>query len=81
MNLILNESDVLIDENFILPKSLYLCMVRYIEDDGMARGSKEMQHMESSMMINEACAREEREEGAQQEKKIISKSEDSFQTG
>ena len=37
--------------------------------------------MESSMMINEACAREEREEGAQQEKKIISKSEDSFQTG
>ena len=64
MNLFLNESDVLISENFILPKSLYLCMVRYMGDEGMARGSKEIQHMEHGELITEACAREEREAGA-----------------
>ena len=67
MNSLLVENAIYFDENFILPKSLCLCVIRYIEDEGMARGSKEMQHMEPSMMINEACAREEREEGAAQQ--------------
>ena len=66
MNSLLVENAIYFDENFILPKSGCLCMIRYIEDEGMARGSEEMQHMEPSMMIVEACAREEREEGAAQ---------------
>ena len=61
------------DEGFILPKSLCLCVIRYIEDEGMARGSKEMQYMEQNMMIIHGCAREEREEGATQEEEIINK--------
>ena len=52
------------DENFILPKSDCLCVIRYVEDEGMARGSEEMQHMEQGVMITGACAREEREAGA-----------------
>jgi hypothetical protein len=31
-------SDTLIDENFILPKSYYLCMIRYEEGASIARG-------------------------------------------
>ena len=32
VNLFLNEPDLLIDENFILPKSLHLCMIRFEGD-------------------------------------------------
>ena len=41
-------------------------------EGGVARGSKELQQEEHDVMINHGCAREEREEGALQEKKIIS---------
>ena len=61
MNLFLNEPDVLLNENFILPKSLCYCMTRYIGKEGIAR-SKEVKHMDQGMLINEASAREEREE-------------------
>jgi len=30
VNLLLNESGTLIDENFILPKSMHLCMIRFV---------------------------------------------------
>ena len=63
------------DESFILPKSLCLCVISYIEDEGMARGSEEMQHMEQNMMIIHECAREEREEGAAQEEEVIRQAE------
>ena len=66
MNLFLNEPDVLITENFILPKSLYLCMVRNIEEEGVAR-SEELQPMEHGVLINGECAREEREEAQETE--------------
>ena len=67
MNSLLVENAIYFGENFILPKSLCLCVIRYIEDEGMARGSEEMQHMEHGVMIVEASAREEREEGARGE--------------
>ena len=70
MNLFLNESDILINENFIVPKSLYLCMVRFIEDDGMARGSEEMQRTEQGVVYRKICAREEREAGATPHKEV-----------
>ena len=59
MNLFLNEPGILIDENFILPKTLHLCMIRF-------EGFKAWD-MELDMKIKRACAREEREEGARQE--------------
>ncbi|KAK1694104.1 hypothetical protein QYE76_010801 [Lolium multiflorum] len=39
VNLFLN--DTLINENFILPKSYYLCMIRYEEEPSIARGVEE----------------------------------------
>lgn len=62
VNLFLNGT--LIDENFILPKSFYLCMIRY-EDASIARGGEEQLDkeldMELDMKISHGCAREERE--------------------
>ncbi len=40
VNLFLN--DTLIDENFILPKSYYLCMIRYEEETSIARGEEQL---------------------------------------
>ena len=61
VNLFLNEPDVFINENFILPKSLCICIVRYIGDEGVAR-SEEEKNMEHGVLIIQASAREEREE-------------------
>ena len=61
VNLFLNEPDVFINENFILPKSLYVCIIRYIGEEGIA-WSEEVKHMEQGVLINQASAREEREE-------------------
>jgi hypothetical protein len=33
--------DTLIDENFIMPKSYYLCMIRYEEETSITRGREE----------------------------------------
>jgi hypothetical protein len=70
VNSLLVEYVVKYDESFILPKSLFICMIRYIEEEGVARGSEELQHEEHGVLINEACAREEREAGAKSSKKI-----------
>src|SRR4051812_22003871 len=48
VNLFLNEPDDLLNGNFILPKSLYYCMIRYIGEEGVGR-SEEMKHMEHNM--------------------------------
>ena len=80
VNSLLVENAIYFGENFILPKSLCLCVIRYLEDEGMARGSEEMQHMEHGVMIVEACAREEREEGARGEDHQENQAEN-FQTG
>ena len=61
VNLFLHEPDVFINENFILPKSLCICIVRYIGDEGIAR-SEEEKHREHGVLIIQASAREEREE-------------------
>ena len=61
VNLFLNEPDVFINENFILPKSLYVCIIRYIGEEAIAR-SEEVKHMEQGVLINQESAREEREE-------------------
>ena len=65
MNFILMESDYFTNENCLLPKSLHVCMIRFIGEEGVARGSEELQHKEQGVLITEECAREEREAGAQ----------------
>ena len=63
----LNELDVLINENFILPKSVCVCILRYIGDDGTEHGSKKaLEHMELELDVETMAesAREEREAGA-----------------
>ena len=59
VNLFLNEPGVLINENFILPKSLNYCMIRYLGEEGIAQSEELKEH---GVLINEECAREEREE-------------------
>ena len=75
-------SDTLIDENFILPKSYYLCMIRYEEGASIARGGEE--HLDKKldvkldmelakkldMKISHGSAREEREACAREEAEI-----------
>ena len=71
-------SDTLIDENFILPKSYYLCMIRYEEGASIARGGEEQLDVqmdvkldkELDMKISHGRAREEREECARGEEEV-----------
>jgi hypothetical protein len=62
-NSLLIESDIHYNENLILPKSLFICMIRFIGEQGV-QGSEEMQHMGHDLVIKQESAREEREAGA-----------------
>ena len=79
VNLFLNGT--LIDENFILPKSYYLCIIRYQEETCIARGEEQLDvktdikkavklDMELDMKISHGRAREEREECARGEEEV-----------
>ena len=56
----LAEYDIYNYENFILPKSLYLSMIRYEDDTSIACGEGELQQDDEETISN-ICAREERE--------------------
>ncbi|KAK1632600.1 hypothetical protein QYE76_006915 [Lolium multiflorum] len=71
VNLFLN--DTLIDENFILPKSYYLCIIRYEEETSIAQGEEQLDvklDMKLDMKISHGRAREEREECARGEEEV-----------
>jgi hypothetical protein len=51
VNSLLIEFDIYYNENFIQPKSLFICMIRFIREEGV-RGSEEMQHMEHDVAID-----------------------------
>ena len=57
VNLFLAQTDICIDENFILPKSVHVCMIRFEGIASIARGGE-------GRMNTQACVREEREAGA-----------------
>ena len=80
MNSLLVKNAISFDEKFILPKSGCLCVIRFIEDEGMVRGSEKMQHMEQGAMITGACTKEEREAGAREDHQGRKQSEE-IQTG
>ena len=73
VNSLLNEFHVCIDQNFILPKSMHICMIRFEGEIHMEQGGKER-----DVMITQGCAREEREEDAskEEEENIIKTSQD-----
>ena len=70
VNSLLVDNAIYFNESFILPKSLCVCIVRYIGHEGMARGSKEtLQHgrergMGAELKIIQHGVREEREADA-----------------
>ena len=41
MNSLLVDNAIYFNESFLLPKSLCVCIIRYIGEEGMAQGSKE----------------------------------------
>ena len=59
VNSLLNNT--LIDENFILPKSFHLCMIRYEDGASVARGGEEQLDMVLDVKTYHRRAREERE--------------------
>jgi hypothetical protein len=44
VNLLLVEPDVFINENFILPKSWSICILRF-EEEGIVQGGEELPHL------------------------------------
>jgi hypothetical protein len=70
VNSLLVESDIFVNETFILPKSLHLCIIRFEEKTSLARGDEELQQKECLLMSNiSKCTREERQAGAQHNQK------------
>jgi hypothetical protein len=53
------------NENFILPKSLHVCMIRFVAEASMARGGEELHEDNPKMVpIISESMREERKAGA-----------------
>jgi hypothetical protein len=62
VNSLLIEPDLLFSDNFILPKSMHLCMIKFVDNTRVARGGDESQQEEQDLMTK--CVRKEREAGA-----------------
>ena len=73
VNSLFIEYDVCDYENFILPKSMHLCMIRVIDNTNTCRGGQHgveeymVDHMGNMKNNSPKCLREEREAGAQGE--------------
>ena len=82
VNSFLVESNALFDVNFILPKFMHSCMIRYEEGASITRGGEEQLDkkldmeldMELDMKTSHGRAREEREACAREEDKRERKS-------
>ena len=82
VNSLLVEYNVCGYENFILPKSLHLCMIRFVDNTNIIGGEEQqgMEYMDDHMKnkkecmegkiqnIYYKCSREEREAGAHRER-------------
>jgi hypothetical protein len=79
VNSLLTEYNLFIDENFILPKSLHVCMISFVAEAFMTRGGEKLHEDNRKMVpIISAFTREERKAGAPPLKK---KSWKSIQSG
>ena len=68
VNSLLIEYDVCDNENFILPKSMHLCMIRVVDNTNVDGGLEEQQGVEYDVPNGareewEACARGEEQDG------------------
>jgi hypothetical protein len=65
VNSLLTEYNLFTNENFILPKSLHVCMIRFVAEASMTRGREELHEDNHKMapIISESM-REERKAGA-----------------
>lgn len=72
VNSLLVQYDIFINENFILPKSLRLCIIRFEAEACMVRVGEETVHEDHQVLasIIKMCTRAEREEGAPQLKMV-----------
>jgi hypothetical protein len=78
VNSLLTEYNLFTNENFILTKSLHVCMIRFVVEASMTRGGEELHEDNRKMVpIISESTREERKAGAPPLKK---KSEKSFQS-
>ena len=66
MNSLLIESEYFDNENCLLPKPLYVCILRFIGEEGVAQEKEELLHKEHGVVvIHEGDMREEREADVQ----------------
>ena len=64
------ESEICVNENLILPKSLHVCMIRFEEKTSLAREDEELQQEDDLPLSSiSKCTSEEREAGAEHKKK------------
>jgi hypothetical protein len=65
VNSLLTEYNLFTNENFILPKSLQVCMIRFVAEASMTRGGEELHEDNRKMVpIIRESTREERKAGA-----------------
>jgi hypothetical protein len=64
VNLLLTEYNLFINENFILPNSLYDCMIRFAIEGSMVRGGEELHEDNRKMVpiISESMRRKGKQE-------------------
>jgi hypothetical protein len=62
---LLTEYNLFTNENFVLPKSLHVCMIRFVAEASMTRGGEEL-HEDNRKMVSiiSESMREERKAGA-----------------
>ena len=73
--------DTLIDENFILPKSYYLCMIRYEEGASIARGGEEQLEKKLDMELAMKLDTKTSHGSAREEREACTREEDQVQAG
>jgi hypothetical protein len=64
VNSLLTEYNLFTNENFILPKSLHVCMIRSVAEASMTRGGEELHEDNRNMVPIISDTREERKAGA-----------------
>ena len=64
LNSLLIKPDVCVNENFILPKYLHLWTIMFVDNTSTRGGEETQQELIPNIS---RCAREEREEGAQEQ--------------
>jgi hypothetical protein len=62
VNSLLYEFDILTDEKFIVPKIMYLCIIRFVDNTRVAHGEGELQQEDQAPISNiSKCVGEEME--------------------